>query len=232
MRTSILGLVGAAALTAGSAAYAADTIDFTNPAGDVGSPTHVYAATGDPTLFVTATGFSSEGVLSPNLYGKNLGGDEVGLGLTADPSTQNEIFRAAFIQLNVTDLFGKVTSAVFNFGSTTLGEQWEVYGSDTAGILGDALLYGQNDESTHDLFDAAFNWGNYDYYSFRSLGTGGPGQGLDGSTTGNVLLGNLLLTPTAVPEPATWGLMLLGFAGIGVALRRRKRAELTFRQVA
>ena len=30
----------------------------------------------------------------------------------------------------------------------------------------------------------------------------------------------------AVPEPATWGLMLLGFAGIGVSLRRRRREVL------
>ena len=31
------------------------------------------------------------------------------------------------------------------------------------------------------------------------------------------------LAPGAVPEPATWGMMLLGFAGIGVAMRRRQR---------
>jgi hypothetical protein len=29
---------------------------------------------------------------------------------------------------------------------------------------------------------------------------------------------------TTVPEPATWGMMLLGFAGIGMALRRRRRS--------
>jgi hypothetical protein len=28
------------------------------------------------------------------------------------------------------------------------------------------------------------------------------------------------------PEPATWGMMLLGFAGIGMALRRRRRPAL------
>lgn len=30
----------------------------------------------------------------------------------------------------------------------------------------------------------------------------------------------------SVPEPGTWGLMLLGFAGIGMALRRRRRPAL------
>ena len=34
--------------------------------------------------------------------------------------------------------------------------------------------------------------------------------------------GNLTFTPTAVPEPATWGMMLLGFAGIGWQLRRKR----------
>jgi hypothetical protein len=30
----------------------------------------------------------------------------------------------------------------------------------------------------------------------------------------------------AVPEPATWALMLLGFGGIGLAMRRRRRPAL------
>ena len=34
--------------------------------------------------------------------------------------------------------------------------------------------------------------------------------------------GNLTFTPAAVPEPATWAMMLFGFAGIGWQLRRRR----------
>jgi hypothetical protein len=30
----------------------------------------------------------------------------------------------------------------------------------------------------------------------------------------------------AVPEPGTWALMLLGFGGIGLAMRRRRRPAL------
>jgi hypothetical protein len=30
-------------------------------------------------------------------------------------------------------------------------------------------------------------------------------------------------TPPAVPEPATWAMMLIGFAGVGISMRRRRR---------
>jgi hypothetical protein len=43
--------------------------------------------------------------------------------------------------------------------------------------------------------------------------------------------GNLTFTPTAVPEPATWAMMLLGFAGIGWQLRR-KRSNAALAQFA
>jgi hypothetical protein len=43
--------------------------------------------------------------------------------------------------------------------------------------------------------------------------------------TGGDISGNGTFTP-AVPEPATWALMLLGFGGIGMAMRRRRRPAL------
>ena len=45
------------------------------------------------------------------------------------------------------------------------------------------------------------------------------------STQGGTLT-TFSATAVAVPEPATWGLMLLGFGGIGVALRRRRKPAL------
>jgi opacity protein-like surface antigen len=36
--------------------------------------------------------------------------------------------------------------------------------------------------------------------------------------------GTLNLSPAAVPEPATWGLMIMGFGGMGAVLRRRRQA--------
>jgi len=45
-----------------------------------------------------------------------------------------------------------------------------------------------------------------------------------GEETTALLRGNLVSSMDAVPEPATWGLMLLGFGGIGVCLRRGRQA--------
>lgn len=38
--------------------------------------------------------------------------------------------------------------------------------------------------------------------------------------------------PTAVPEPATWAMMLLGFGGIGMTMRRKQRRNGALMQVA
>ena len=43
---------------------------------------------------------------------------------------------------------------------------------------------------------------------------------------GGVVTGNLTFQVAPVPEPATWGMMLLGFAGIGMAMRSRRRPAL------
>lgn len=41
-----------------------------------------------------------------------------------------------------------------------------------------------------------------------------------------------ILETGAVPEPGTWGLMLLGFAGVGVALRRSRKRTPALMQIA
>ena len=40
------------------------------------------------------------------------------------------------------------------------------------------------------------------------------------------ITGSVSLNAVPVPEPATWGMMLLGFAGIGMTIRRRRRPHL------
>ena len=211
-----LGLTAGAALCAASVASAATTIDFGSQPGNLG-PTATYTNAG---LTVTATGYSDgfDHSAQTDLYGKDFVGDERGLGLAADPSNENEIYwgnshLGAFVEVDVSGLFGLVSSAQFFMGSTTDGEQWAVNGSNDAGcgwFCGSSRVTGF-DEDTHDLFD----FGTYKYYDFYSLGTGG------NAAPGNVLLGGLILTP--VPEPSTWTMMLVGFGAIGWAFRRRKQ---------
>jgi len=60
-----------------------------------------------------------------------------------------------------------------------------------------------------------------------SLGSGTYRLTFDGSGAANAAAtGNFTFYAAAVPEPATWALMLLGFAGVGVAMRRRRKPAL------
>ncbi len=163
---------------------------------------------------LTATAF---GPNSDQLFGKNGGGDENGLGMTNDPSGENEIyFGKGFIQLDVSLLTGALQLA---FNSTTAGEQWTVYGSNSAGVLGSATLPGSifligsgTTETTQNLT------GGYKYYDVLSTVAAG------GDNGGNVLIKSLTVS---VPEPASWGLMIVGVLGIGAVLRQRRRNALS-----
>jgi hypothetical protein len=79
--------------------------------------------------------------------------------------------------------------------------------------------------------------GNY-FYIIQPWSNGGPGDGniatqlsnngvgID-AYNGQYITGNWVLT--AVPEPSTWAMMILGFAGIGfMAYRRRNGTEFRF----
>jgi hypothetical protein len=66
------------------------------------------------------------------LFGKNDGVGETGVGLTNDPSGQNEITMGSFIQLTIDHLFSSTTLS-FMAGSTTGGEAWAVFGTNTPG---------------------------------------------------------------------------------------------------
>jgi hypothetical protein len=199
-----IGIAAALMATAASA----QTFDFGSPANTNVGPDETF--TSGP-YTVTASGYSAPFV-DADIYVKNLGGDEVGLGLAG--TTQNEIPGpgTAFIQLDVSQLLAVASGATFSMDSTTAGEQWAVYGSNTdAAGLGVLVNFG-NTEGTAPLN----GWGTYNYYNFYSLGT-------NGQTFGNVLLSSFAVTPN-VPEPATWAMMLVGFGGIGFAMRRNRKS--------
>jgi len=190
-------------------ANAAVVFDFSAaPHQDDLGTTESYTVSG---LTIDAAGFNQSGIAT-DLWGKHGGGDENGLGLANDPTGDREIHRnSGFVQLDLSGLFGKVLAGSTTFGtnSTTNGEAWTVYGTNTAGSLtGATQLVTGSSEVTQQVLP---NLGTYKYYDFVETGTGG-GQ--------NFLITKL--TTTAVPEPASWMMMILGFGGLGALLRRRR----------
>lgn len=210
----------AVALWAGGA-QAQTTWDLSGPNVSFGT-SHVFSAnTGDVGLQITAFGFTSAALTTAaTLYGKNLGSDELGLGLTNDPSGEHEITGSSLVLIDFSNAVAAgATLFDFRFNSTTVsglnpGEKWEVLGSNlgTAGSF-TMVATGTNDETEHTILGIPFK-----FYEFESL-------------AGNVLLAEVSgaggsLTPVAaVPEPATWGMMLLGFIGLGFAFRQRRRIQ-------
>jgi hypothetical protein len=193
------------ALLAGRA-NATITFNLGSAAGDLTS-SHTYTAGG---LSIIATGYDSHGALT-DLWGKNDSGDEVGLGLKNDPTGDHEIhYQSGFVQLDVSDLLGHVSPKLTKFttNSTTEGEEWAVYGSNTAGkYSGKPLLTGTS-ETIKPLPDL----GMFKYYDFVEINhTAGTGD--------NFLIHTVT---TGVPEPSTWAIMLMGFFGLGAAVRARR----------
>jgi hypothetical protein len=100
-------------------------------------PTSTFTESG---ISLTAAAFLNTGATT-HLFAKNLGGDEIGLGTTADPTGQHEIITSDFIQLTLP------TTPPSNFQMVLLasvqpGEQAQVFFTTTPGTLTGATLIG------------------------------------------------------------------------------------------
>jgi hypothetical protein len=121
----------------------ADTVwTFATPTG-AQTQSHNYTANDGTLLNAQAFGPNGgAGMSTPGpvqLFGKNNGGDENGVGLTNDPSGDHEITKGSFIQLTIDHLLN-LTGLSFMAGSTTSGEAWAVYGTNTAGTIGSGTI--------------------------------------------------------------------------------------------
>jgi hypothetical protein len=179
------------------------TFNFNIPSGALGT-TQSYMSEGGT---VTAAGFSSPaallaGVPNVNLFGKNAGAGEMGLGLVNDPSMENEIAGTSLIRLAL----GPGLTAPFSFrmNSTTGGETWRVSGSNSATVGFVPLLTG-TDELSHTLAGPIFN-----FYTFDAL-------------IGNVLLASITAVPGPIVGAGLPGLIAACGALIALARRRRQR---------
>ena len=194
--------------------YSSNILDngAASPGADLGV-TNTFTVGG---LSIVAKAFAISG--GPfDLFGKNGGTDETGLGLTGD--TDHEIDTNSFIQLDFADPTVNnpkkynVTQVTIQFASVQAGETWSLYGSNTAGTApgtGDSALLIGNSGSESVL--TIPNFSMYRYFMATAGGTGGH----------NVLIGQIEVTATT-PEPVTSLLMGGALLAMGLGARKLRR---------
>lgn len=199
-----LGCVGTGLLLILPLAVRAETVTFNFDT--CGNGTTKNASCGSSTTYtvdgftIIATAFPAPGSAG-TLYAKQDGSDENGLGLTNDPSNDNEITPGSFIQLNLGDI--PIVPLTITMGSTTDGEEWEFYESGSSGATSGTF-------EASGFNEVPFTIDPEDLYLDVT------------SLDGNVLLSSLSFTaPT--PEPSALALLGTGILGLaGVARRKLK----------
>jgi hypothetical protein len=147
------------------------------------------------------------------LFTKTGGGDENGLGFVG--TSDNEIIGSKVIEINFSaEKAAGYGSFSFQVGSSTSGEKWGLWASNT-GTAGSFTEILSGTSEIDNIGIAVYNY----YY-----------VGLDSHTlhpsTDNVLLesvdGVIVNRVGGVPEPSTWAMLILGFFGIGFVAYRQK----------
>jgi hypothetical protein len=212
-----LGFCGSAGMTPARAV----TYDFTPLSNsDIGASAS-FTVSG---VTITASGFSSPTFgTTVHLYSKNGGGDENGLGLVNDPAGNHEISGTSLIRISLPT---GITNFAFTMGSSSSGEGWLVYGSNSP-TSGYVKVASGMDENNHVLTGctSGLNDGCFAYYYFAF----NPSTYSAGNT--NVLLDNVgfasaVTNFSAIPLPAALPLFASGLGALGLLGWRRKRKAL------
>jgi len=206
-------IVAIALLFVGWSSYVASAItwDFGEHGNNTVLPNVQQFDTGG--FFLSARGFTA-GDVPRALYSKNLGGNEIGLGISG--LVDEEISGGSFIQLNMDGLRALLTNFKFSMNSVDNNEGWVVYGSqDATPFLFTQLAHstGLGDESVHTLADG---YDNYNFF-FATSGFGG--------STGdsNVLLHSFSAEIATTPLPSAVLMFGSALGGFVLVTRKRKR---------
>jgi hypothetical protein len=212
MRKLILGLATATALTLGSAANAAIVISSITPGTAVYSgptPTYTFEPGSQPPTSGGAIVTGTDGLLHAQPYGSSgfyyAVGPNDGSPGRIDLTSIGDIFTLSMLWGSV-DSYN--TLQFLAADGTTVLQQF--VGNDVFNPANG----NRTDPNTNPI--VTFNLTGSDVSNFSYLRLSSSQNAFE--------IDNLAIN--AVPEPKTWAMMLLGFAGIGFAMRRRRRPVL------
>jgi hypothetical protein len=204
MEDSLKKLLFAAVLLLLAVPAFADTVDtflFNVNAGDIGKTDLLKLGA----VQFLISGFNTPGVTG-DLWEKNLGPTEFGLGLMNQVDHEIGIGGTDFAQLDISKLAANpsVVSVAVGINSIQAGESYDVWGSNTAGSLGSLIASNQTDPN-FTLPLAPFQ--------FISITAG----------SGDVLLDDVVVT-VATPEPGSGLLFVIGGMLLAAGMLYKKHA--------
>lgn len=159
----------------------------------------------------------------PNNRGNNVTGLTIYDGNIDDGGAVRILFNAAFAATITNFSFD-----MLNYASG-LAQTLEVFDKDGNTLFGTVLPVVPQDPSADNGSNNGFDFADSKYTRYSVDSTNGIGgfRILPFGSEGNVSIDDLSATIAAVPEPSTWAMMILGFAGVGyMTYRRRKTAVL------
>jgi hypothetical protein len=204
-------LVGATALALGSGADAAITLTGNVPGlNPYSGPTPTYTFDPGSQPLVTGGGFVSgtNGILYAQPFGTS------GFYYAVGPSTST----TGTIDLSS---FGDITDISFIWGSVDsyntlefLDSSMNVLQTFVGNDIFDPANGDRTDPNTNPFVTFMLTGSDIGNFAYLRLN----------STSNSFEIDNLVVGP--IPEPGTWALMLIGFAGIGLAMRRDRKRSL------
>lgn len=217
IKTAFVLLCGSVALVASSAQATVVTWNL-NPSSlnqAVGSSSQPYTVSG---YTITAYGYDNSGGTGTlhELFYKNGGPDETGLGLTNTLDNELQVVSgtpAQFIQLNLTSILAAgFINGQIEISSVQSGEAFNLYGSNTLGMLGTKLNTTSYDSSNDNVFVSVPSFGTYKFISVVAAAA-------------DVLPVAFQATITPIPEATSLiPTALLAIAVTAFEARRRRRA--------